>query len=92
MRKVERLYNKNLISTQEERRMKRHNKWKPEAGSKSVLRSPLEGAPIIKKDFREGKILAHDYAGIFWGGPFCPITRADVEYYEEFGIFLNKKV
>ena len=88
MRKVNRSYNNNLISAQEEKRMK----WKPEAGQKSILRSPLEGAKVIKEDFGGGKILAHDYAGIFIGGPIRPLPRVVVEYYEEFGIFLNKKV
>lgn len=41
--------------------MQDRRRWRPEAGEKHVLLSSLEGAKVIKEDFRKGRIIAHNY-------------------------------
>ena len=46
---------------------------KPHAAKKSTLLSSMDGAPIIKNDFGNGKIIAHNYACILG------LVRSEVE-------------
>lgn len=58
--------------------MRRRRNWRPEAGENHVLLSSQEGAKIIKNDFGEGKILAHNYNHILG------LVRAFEEWDKEF--------
>lgn len=48
-----------------QRRRNWEQAWEAGAEYKSVLLSSQEGAEIIKNDFGEGRIIAHNYNGTF---------------------------
>lgn len=52
--------------------------WEPGAEYKSVLLSPLEGAKIIKEDFKKGGIIAHSYNYVLG------LVRSEEAWDEEF--------